>query len=318
MIYKTILVYLTHPNVEAWNFKAEHKSLLQSRMPEAAVHVCANSREFKDRLPEADAVVVWYFKEEWLAKASRLKLIATPAAGNDWISWKTPKNLKILFGGFHGTMIAESVIGAIFHFLKAFPLSMMMQEQKKWARIKITEKLQSLYKARVTVFGFGKIGNTIAKLLKPFGCNITGIRRSGLTVPDYFEVKDKLVGLDQLEIVLKETDHLICALPGGPETDEILKAIHFNILPKNSFLYNVGRGNIYKESELVEALQKGEIAGAYLDVFREEPLPERSALWRIKNVLLQPHISAASPQYLELFLEELTERLNHKSQINFH
>ena len=318
MIYKTILVYLTHPNVDAWNFKAKHKSLFNSRIPEAAVHVCLNSSEFKDKLPEADAVVVWYFKEEWLVKAPRLKLIATPAAGNDWLSWKAPKNLKISFGGFHGTMIAESVIGAIFHFLKAFPLSMMMQEQKKWARIKITEKLQSLYKARVTIFGFGKIGNTIAKLLKPFGCNITGIRRSELTVPDYFEAKDKLVGLDQLEIVLKETDHLICALPGGPETDEILKAIHFNILPKTSFLYNVGRGNIYKESELVEALQKDEIAGAYLDVFREEPLPERSALWGIKNVLLQPHISAASPQYLELFVEELAERLNQKSQINFH
>ena len=296
--------------MEAWNFKAEHRSLLQSRIPEAAVHVCENSREFKDRLPEADAVVVWYFKEEWLVKASRLKFISTPAAGNDWISWKGPENLKISFGGFHGTMIAESVIGAIFHFLKAFPLSMIMQEQKKWARIKITEKLQSLYKARITIFGFGKIGNTIAKLLKPFGCNITGIRRGGLTAPDYFEAKDKLVGLDQLEIVLKETDHLICALPGGPETDEILKAIHFNILPKTSFLYNVGRGNIYKESELVEALQKGEIAGAYLDVFREEPLPESSALWEIKNVLLQPHISAASPQYLELFVEELAERLN--------
>ena len=312
------MVYLTHQNVDAWNFKAKHKSLLKSRIPEAAVHVCLNSREFKDKLPEADAVVVWYFKEEWLVKAPRLKLIATPAAGNDWISLKTPKNLKISFGGFHGTMIAESVIGAIFHFLKAFSLSMMMQEQKKWARIKITEKLQSLYKARVTIFGFGKIGNTIAKLLKPFGCNITGIRRSELSVPDYFEVKDKLVGLDQLEIVLKETDHLICALPGGPETDEILKAIHFSILPKTSFLYNVGRGNIYKESELVEALQKDEIAGAYLDVFREEPLPERSALWGIKNVLLQPHISAASPQYLELFVEELAERLNQKSQINFH
>lgn len=299
--------------MDAWNFKAEHKSLLKSLIPEATVHVCANSREFKDLLPEADAVVVWYFKEEWLAKASKLKFIATPAAGKDWISWKAPESLKVSFGGFHGTMIAESVIGAIFHFLKAFSLSMIMQEQKKWARIKITEKMRSLYKARVTIFGFGKIGNTIAKLLKPFGCNITGIRRSELNAPDYFEARDRLVGLDQLKIVLKETDHLICALPGGPETDEILKGFHFSILPKTSILYNVGRGNIYKESELVEALQKGEIAGAYLDVFREEPLPESSALWEIKNVLLQPHISAASPQYLELFVEELAEKLNQKS-----
>ena len=309
MKYKTILVYLTHPHVEAWNFKAEHKNLLRLRIPETAVHVCANSKEFKDKLPEADAVVVWYFKEEWLIKALRLKLIATPAAGSDWISWKAPETLRISFGGFHGPMIAESVIGAIFHFLKAFPLSMIMREQKKWARIKITEQLQSLYKARVTIFGFGRIGNAIARLLKPFGCNITGIKRSELTAPDYFEAKDKLVALDQLEIVLKHTDHLICALPGRPETDKILKAHHFKILPKTSFLYNVGRGNIYKESDLVDALQTGEIAGAYLDVFGQEPLPEISALWKIKNVLLQPHVSAASPQYLNLFVEELAGKI---------
>ncbi|MEC7640708.1 MAG: D-2-hydroxyacid dehydrogenase [Nitrospinota bacterium] len=309
MAYKTILVYLTHPHVEAWNFKVEHKSLLQTRIPDTAVQICANSREFKDKLSEADAVVVWYFREEWLTEAPRLKLIATPAAGNEWIPWKAPENLRILFGGFHGPMIAESVIGAIFHFIKAFPLSMVMQEKKKWARIKITEQVQSLYEARVTIFGFGKIGTTIARLLKPFGCNITGIRRSELTVPDYFEAKDKLVALDQLEIVLKETDHLICALPGGPETDKILKAFHFKSLPKTSFLYNVGRGNIYKEADLVEALQTGEIAGAYLDVFEEEPLAEMSPLWGIKNVLLQPHISAVSPQYLELFVEELAGKI---------
>ena len=108
--------------MEAWNFQAEHKNLLQLGIPQIRVHVCSNLREFKDKLPEADAVAVWHFKEEWLVKAPRLKLIATPAAGNDWISWKAPENLKISFGGFHGTMIAESVIGAIFHFLKAFSL----------------------------------------------------------------------------------------------------------------------------------------------------------------------------------------------------
>ena len=309
MTYKTTLVYLTHPHVEAWNFKAEHKNLLQLRIPQTTVHVCVNSMEFKNRLPEADAVVVWYFKEEWLIKAPRLKLIATPAAGRDWISWKPPETLKISYGGFHGPMIAESVIGAIFHFLKAFPLSMVMKEKKKWARIKITEQLQSLYKARVTIFGFGRIGNTIGRLLKPFGCSITGIRRSVLAVPDYFEEKDKLVSLDQLEIILRETDHLICALPGGPGTDGVLKAPHFKILPRTSFLYNVGRGNIYKESDLAEALKTGEIAGAYLDVFGEEPLPEMSALWGIKNSILQPHVSAACPQYLEFFIEELAGKI---------
>ena len=127
MKYKNILVYLTHPHVDAWNFKPGHKKFLEGRLSDASVRVCANSKEFKDNLKEADAVIVWFFKEEWLEDAPRLKLIATPAAGNDWIPWLPPKNLKISFGGFHGPMMAESVLGAMFYFLKAFPLSVAMQ-----------------------------------------------------------------------------------------------------------------------------------------------------------------------------------------------
>jgi D-2-hydroxyacid dehydrogenase (NADP+) len=81
-------------------------------------------------------------------------------------------------------------------------------------------------------------------------------------------------------------------------------------LPKSCYFYNVGRGNAYQESDLVDALQAGEIAGAYLDVFKEEPLPESSSLWKTDNLLIQPHLSAVSPQYLELFVEELAAKIN--------
>lgn len=313
MTYNKILVYLTHPHVDVWNFKPEHKALLRSHLPGSEVKVCKNSKEFKEKLPEADAAIVWFFKEEWLENAPKLKLIATPAAGNDWISWQPSANLKLSFGGFHGPMIAESVIGAMLHFLKAFPLSTKMQKKNKWARIKISKKQQSLYKARVTILGFGKIGNILGRLLKPFGCNITGIKRTEIAVPDYFDSLDKILTIENLQSALQETDHLICALPGGPETFEILQSTHFKDMRKTAFFYNVGRGNIYKESDLVEALQGGEITGAYLDVFDKEPLSESSRLWGLGNVLIQPHISAASPQYLELFVEELAKRINEGS-----
>jgi phosphoglycerate dehydrogenase-like enzyme len=172
------------------------------------------------------------------------------------------------------------------------------------------KKQQSLYKARVTILGFGKIGISLGRLLKPFGCKITGIKRTAISSPDYFDEEDEILTRDKWESALPETDHLICALPSGPETYEILQATHFKNMPKTSFFYNVGRGNIYKESDLVEALQGGEIAGAYLDVFVKEPLSEFSRLWGLGNVLIQPHTSAASPQYLELFVEELAGRVS--------
>ena len=308
MSLKNILVYLTHPHVEAWNFKSIHRVMLENLVPGLSVEVCQNFKEFRERLPDAEAVIVWFFKDEWVAP--NLKLLATPSAGRDWVELNSGKNARVSFGSFHGSLIAESVIGAMLYFLKAFPLSVNMQSQKKWARVKISRKLESLYKNRITILGFGNIGNVIAERLKPFGCIITGIRRSAITKPKYFSDSDQVLAFEKWEMVFKETDHLICALPGGEHTDNILKLEHFKALPRNCYFYNVGRGNIYKEDELISVLRKEEIAGAYLDVFKEEPLSENSKLWEMKNILIQPHLSSASPQYLKLFVEELAGRIN--------
>ncbi len=305
-----LLVYLTHPHVEAWNFKQTHAEIFETEIPGMEVTVCYNFREFLERLPNAEAVVVWYFKKEWLDKAPRLKLIATPGAGNDWIEVSASENLKVSYGGFHGWMMAESVTGAIFYFCKAFSFSTTLQRQAKWAKIKISDRIQSLYRANVTIFGFGKIGRVIGQALKPFGCTITGVKRTVTEPPEYFSKEDKVVTVNRLDEVLQTTDHLILVLPGGNATRGILTSEHFKMLPKSCYLYNVGRGNAYKEDDLVDALSNGEIAGAYLDVFEEEPLPAESSLWNMDNVLIQPHLSAASPQYLELFARELVGRIN--------
>jgi D-2-hydroxyacid dehydrogenase (NADP+) len=308
-----ILVYLTHPEVEAWNFKSRHFEHLQKAFPKSEIVHCPNSKAFLDQLPEADIVIVWFFKKNWLELSKNLKLIATPAAGKDWIDVAPTNSLDISFGKFHGVMIAESVVGAALHFCKAFTFSRKMQTQRKWGRVKLTSKISSLMGAHVVILGFGNIGIEIGRKLKPFGCSITGIRRSSFKNPDYFDDKDKLISPDQMESDFKKADHLIFALPGGPETNGLFSETHFNALSKRCFLYNIGRGNVYKESDLVKALSSNKIAGAYLDVFEEEPLAENSLLWEMENVLIQPHISAASPQYLDLFIEELAIRLCKKS-----
>lgn len=307
---KSLLVYLTHPHVDTWNFKPEHQEILEAEVPGLNVTVCYNSGEFRERLPNAEAVAVWYFKKEWLGKAPQLKLIATPAAGTDWIEVQASVNLKVSHGGFHGWMIAESVTGAIFYFCKAFALSSAMQGQSKWARKKISDRIQSLYGAKVTILGFGRIGTIIGQALKQFGCTITGVKRVATEPPEYFSEEDEVVAVDHLPEVLRTTDHLILVLPGGNATQGILTPEHFKMLPASSYVYNVGRGSVYKEEDMVDALSNGEIAGAYLDVFEKEPLPAESPLWNMDNALIQPHVSAASPQYLELFVREMAGRIN--------
>lgn len=307
---KKIIVYMKNPHVDAWNFKAAHGDLLEALVPGLQVVRCLNSRGFKDRLPGAEAVIVWFFKNEWLARAPKLRLIATPAAGVDWIEPDPTETLRISHGGFHGPMIAESVVGAAFYFLKAFPLSMEMQKRKKWARVKIAERLGSLYKKRVTILGFGRIGETVGRALKGFGCALTGIKREPAKAPDYFDAGDRIVTVDRMEEVLPATDHMILILPGGGGTEGCFKREHFALLPKTCYFYNVGRGNAYKEEDIVWALREGKLAGVYLDVFETEPLAPESELWEMENVLIQPHLSAASPQYLELFVRELAGKIN--------
>jgi len=308
-IKKNVLVYLTHPHVQAWNFLPIHRKLLEDSVPGLNVSICLNLKEFLDRLPEAEIVIVWFFKNDWLEKAVNLELIVTPAAGRDWVNVETSK-IKVFYGRFHGPMIAESILGAVFYFLKAFHFSKKMQLQKKWARTKISERLGSLKGSRVTILGFGNIGQCVGKFLKPYGCVITGIKRTLVKGPDYFEDGDRVLTVDKISEVLETTDHLVLVLPGGVETQGLLTYELLSKLPANSYVYNVGRGNVYEEQDLVAILQEDKIAGAYLDVFDAEPLSEKSLLWQLDNVLIQPHISAASPQYLELFIEELAEKIN--------
>ena len=308
-IKKNVLVYLTHPHVQAWNFLPSHRKLLEDSVPGLNVSICLNLKDFLDRLPEAEIVIVWFFKNDWLEKAINLELIVTPAAGRDWVNLETSK-IKVLYGRFHGPMIAESILGAVFYFLKAFHFSKKMQLQKKWARTKISERLGSLKGSRVTILGFGNIGQCVGKFLKPYGCVITGIKRTLVEGPDYFEGGDRVLTVDKISEVLETTDHLVLVLPGGVETQGLLTYELLSKLPANSYVYNVGRGNVYEEQDLVAILQEDKIAGAYLDVFDAEPLSEKSLLWQLDNVLIQPHISAASPQYLELFIEELAEKIN--------
>ena len=304
-----ILIYLTHPHVEAWNFQDRHKEQFSRHLPGFSVVVCRNSKEFLAGLPSAEGVLVWYFKREWQKESPRLKWIATPAAGKDWIDVEPGSNLPVLFGGFHGLMMAESVLGAALYFCKAFQISGDLQKKKKWAPVKISQRITSLYQKRVTVLGFGRIGQTIGRVFKPFGCRLTGVKREAIEPPDYFDSHDRVVTADRLMEVLPETDHLVFVLPGGEGTDGLFTREHFKQLPRHCIVYNVGRGNVFREADLVHALREKHIAGAYLDVFETEPLPESSELWELENVLIQPHLSAASPHYLDLFIEELIPRL---------
>lgn len=259
---------------------------LRSLLPEgASVEHVRSERAFLRALPKATHAIVWNFKKEWFVKAPRLKLLATPAAGRELIPEVGPEGVKIHFGGFHGGIIAESVVG----FMLAFARGFFLKSEKVWPRVDYSDKCYSLAGTKAVVLGYGKIGAAIGAKLKGLGVGVEGFSRKNI---------------EDLPRALKTADWLILALPGTTGTDNIVNAALLKKLPRRAVLVNIGRGNAIDEKALFEALKKKRIAGAYLDVRKVEPALEAP---KLENLVLMPHSSAFYSSYVKDCFKELKD-----------
>jgi phosphoglycerate dehydrogenase-like enzyme len=159
------------------------------------------------------------------------------------------------------------------------------QDNKEWERHEFTE----LDGARLAVIGMGPIGVEIARLGAALNMDVEGIRRS----PTGHEPCPTF-SFDQLSEVLGRADWVALALPLTPDTQNLFDQQQFARMKPGAQFINVGRGELVDETALINALNSQHLAGAALDVFATEPLPEDSPLWSMKNVLITPHSSGAS------------------------
>ena len=141
---------------------------------------------------------------------------------------------------------------------------------------------------KVTVLGLGQIGLPVAMALSGLGFNTTGWSRSQKRITG-IETTSGIEGLDK---VLQNTNILISLLPSTPETKGLLNSSLFKKLPLGASLVNVGRGDCLIESDLIEALDSGHLNRAVLDVFKHEPLPKSSVLWKHNKITVTPHLAA--------------------------
>jgi phosphoglycerate dehydrogenase-like enzyme len=205
--------------------------------------------------------------------------------------------------------MAETVLGMILGHARGLFATRALLAANPWPRAELEPWLRTLRGAGLTVLGFGNVGERIARLAKACGPRITGLRRFPGEPPAWFEPGDRLLPASELERVFPETDHLVLCLPASPSTDGILDARRLELLPAHAGIYNVGRGNSIDEQALASWLTDRPLAAACLDVFREEPLAAHSPLRALPNCLILPHLSAIAPDFLDLFVEELIERL---------
>ena len=277
---------------------AEALRYLKSAVPKGGRVIRARSEAaFLRALPKATHAIVWNFKTEWFAKAPRLKVLATPAAGQELVPTKGPKGVKIHFGHFHGGIMAESVAA----FALAWARGFFRPELKKgaWPRTALSDKLYDVAGSKAVIAGYGNVGRAIGAKLSALGVEVCGVTRKNAKI---------------LPELAQDADWFILALPSTTGTDNFLSAALMRKLPRKCVVINVGRGNAIDEKALYAALKEHRLAGAYLDVRKHEPsgtVPEfganvrgLDALW---SCVITPHASAFSPRYVKLCFKELKD-----------
>lgn len=207
--------------------------------------------------------------------------------------------------------IAEHTVSCIASLARSFPAMARNQLQKKWELL--TAPIREMLGSTVGIVGYGEIGTQIAMRCKALGMNVIGCRRN----PDRHRDDSlgvQVVGLDQIDYVLAASDFLVLAMPANAETYHFLNRDRLSKLKPGSFLINVGRGNTVSEAALLEALRSGQLAGAALDVFEQEPLQPEHPFWEMDNVIVTPHNAYYSPRTIERNMELLFDNLKRYSR----
>lgn len=164
---------------------------------------------------------------------------------------------------------------------------------------------RNLLGASVTIVGGGGITESLIRLLGPFGCRITVVRRT----VEHVEGADTVVGTDNLVDALVGADLVVLALSLTPETQGMFGRPEFELMEPHAWIVNVARGGHVVTDDLVWALQNGVIGGAALDVTDPEPLPEGHPLWSLPNCIITPHIGNTPEMAVPLLSARITENV---------
>ena len=222
------------------------------------------------------------------AAAPKLKWFASYYAGVDPLLKSHalgPDTLLTNGSGAYGVTIAEHMVMVTLMMLRRYPEYHQFVEEKQF---RSDLMIGSIYGATILICGTGDIGSKFAQRLRPFRpAKIIGVNRTGRKAEGF----DEIFPISQLDEILPQADIVALTLPGTPETDNLLSARRIASMKDEAYLINVGRGNCIDQEALISALNSGHLAGAALDVFRQEPVPEDDPAWNTKNLLFTPHCS---------------------------
>lgn len=273
----------------------------------ASMRFAVGPRELKRELAGAEALLVWDFRssalrEAWHA-AGRLRWVHVAGAGVDALLFPQLARSEVTVTNSRGVFerpIAEYVLGLVLLFAKDLRRTVELQQTRRWAH----RETEALSGKKMLVVGAGPIGREIARMGRCAGMEVDAVARSAREGDADF---GRVFSSDDLDAALPSADYVVVAAPLTEATRGMFGTRQFRKMKREARLINVGRGPTLDEAALVGALRDGEIAGAALDVFCEEPLPEAHPLWYMPQVVVSPHMSGDFVGWLDALGELFAE-----------
>ena len=247
-----------------------------------------------------------------LARTPRLAWVHSATAGVERVLTPASRQRGLVITNARGVFsepIAQYVLMMILAVSRRLPQLLELQRERTWQPLEGAE----LGDVTVGVVGLGSIGQAVARLASAFGCRVIATRRrseAGAELPAGEALTgrgplaiDRILGPEGLPELLAESDFVVLAAPLTPATENLIDSAALEAMKPGAWLINVARGRLIDERALLRALREGQIGGAILDTFRDEPLPATSPFYALENVIVTPHTSWSSGRVLDRSVE---------------
>jgi len=293
-----------------FTIKEELMERLRSEFPQ--VNFTFSTSKNITELQKAEIIMTYGedITKETLNQALALKWLMVASAGLEKMPLREIGERNILITnvkGIHKTPMSESVMAHLLSIKRALPWIYSQQRKSEWSK---RSGSSELFGSTALILGPGAIGSEIGRLLQAFGVKTIGCNRSGDQAPHM----DGMINFEQLDEALPTADIVISVLPSTLETRGLLTYNHFVLMKEDAIFMNFGRGDLIKEEQLIRAMSERQISFSVLDVFENEPLGENHPFWDMHGVIISPHVSSHSSEYvpraIEIFIKNLQEWIN--------
>ena len=255
-------------------------------------------------------------RKDLIDSLSNLKIIGRAGAGVDNVDVEAAKNKNIIVmntPGGNTNATAEHTIGLIFALLRKITVANATTHKGLWEKKKL--KGNEIKGKKIGIVGFGNVGKRVAEISNVLGMHVSIFSSYFKTIKDSYPEYNSC----SIDEIIKDSDIISFHCKPNKDGNSIMNKNHLSLMKKNCIIINTARGNLVDEDDLKNALEKKEIKGAALDVFKNEPL-EESGFYNLDNIILTPHIAASTDEaqivVAEMVANQFVEFFNNNKIIN--